>query len=399
MTSNNSSTKVDPRLVGLGLIAGAAVSIAGIAYVGTKRRQFAREGVPPLIDWERVRSVARQITQEEPAVEGWHKTWEEYYARMVDRCYPIITAEMGRDLPSPVDHIEAFTRTEWIDANIANFRELFDHVEALYKRVQTSNGFGTAIMSGLSQLMLSSQLGVLMGYLARRVLGQYDLALLGKEPVSAGKLYFVEPNISGVQTELNLDPDDFRLWIALHETTHAYEFEAYPWVREYFNSLLEDYIGSLGDDILQYGTSLGGLRAMIERARHNRKDGDSWIEVMMSKEQHVIFNKLQAVMSIVEGYSNYIMNSVGERLLPSYATIKERIEERAARRTPAEKLFIRLTGLALKMEQYRLGESFINGIVAERGVATANRIWEGPQMLPTLEELREPKLWLQRLEG
>jgi len=231
------------------------------------------------------------------------------------------------------------------------------------------------------------------------VLGQYDLALLGKEPVSAGKLYFVEPNISGVQTELNLDPDDFRLWIALHETTHAYEFEAYPWVREYFNSLLEDYIGSLGDDILQYGTSLGGLRAMIERARHNRKDGDSWIEVMMSKEQHVIFNKLQAVMSIVEGYSNYIMNSVGERLLPSYATIKERIEERAARRTPAEKLFIRLTGLALKMEQYRLGESFINSIVAERGVATANRIWEGPQMLPTLEELREPKLWLQRLEG
>jgi coenzyme F420 biosynthesis associated uncharacterized protein len=343
--------------------------------------------------------MARQIVKEEPPPAAWHETWEEYYAGMVDRCYPIITAEMGRDLPAPVDQIQAFSRTEWIDANIANFKQLFDHVEALYRRVQPTNSLGTALVGGLSQTMLSSQLGILMGYLARRVLGQYDLALLGKEPVSAGKLYFVEPNISGVQTELGLDPDDFRLWIALHETTHAYEFEAYPWVREYFNSLLEQYISCLGDEILQYGTSLGGFRSMIERARASRKDGDSWIEVMMSPEQRILFSKLQAVMSIVEGYSNYIMNSVGERLLPTYATIKERIDQRAERRSPAEKLFIRITGLALKMEQYRLGESFINSVVAERGVATANRVWEGPEMLPTLEELRNPQAWLARVEG
>ena len=119
---------------------------------------------------------------------------------------------------------------------------------------------------------------------------------------------------------------------------------------------------------------------------------------MMSPEQRVLFNKLQAVMSIVEGYSNYIMNSVGQRLLPTYGTIKERIDQRAARRSPAEQLFIRITGLALKMEQYKLGESFINSIVAERGVATANRIWEGPELIPTLEELRDPKAWLARIE-
>ena len=396
MTRTNN--KVDPRLVGLGLIAGATVGAIGVAYAGTKRKQYAKEGLPPLIDWARVRSVARQIVKEEAPPADWHKTWEEYYAGMVDRCYPIITAEMGRDLPAPVDQIEAFSRTEWIDANITNFKQLFDHVESLYKRVQPTNSLGTALLGGLSQTMLSSQLGILMGYLARRVLGQYDLALLGKEPVSAGKLYFVEPNISGVQTELGLDPDDFRLWIALHETTHAYEFEAYPWVREYFNSLLEQYISCLGDELVQYGTSLGGFRALVDRARASRKEGDSWIEVMMSPEQRTLFSKLQAVMSIVEGYSNYIMNSVGERLLPSYATIKERIDERSARRSPAEKLFIRITGLALKMEQYKLGESFINSVVAQRGVATANRVWEGPELLPTLEELRSPQAWIERVE-
>jgi coenzyme F420 biosynthesis associated uncharacterized protein len=150
--------------------------------------------------------------------------------------------------------------------------------------------------------------------------------------------------------------------------------------------------------MLKYGTSLGGIRSLVDRARAARKEGDSWIEVMMSPEQRVLFAKLQAVMSIVEGYSNYIMNSVGERLLPTYATIKERIEERAARRSTAEKLFIRITGLALKMEQYKMGENFINNVVAERGVGTANRVWEGPEMLPTLEELRDHKAWLRRIE-
>jgi coenzyme F420 biosynthesis associated uncharacterized protein len=343
--------------------------------------------------------IALQIVREEPYEAGWHERWEAYYRDMVARCYPLITAEMGRPLPAPVEKIEAFTRSEWIEANISNFRDLFEHIEGIYKRVQNENSLGTMIMAEASQVFLSSQLGVLLGYLARRVLGQYDLALLGKETVDAGKLYFVEPNIAAVQAELGLDPDDFRLWIALHETTHAYEFEAYPWVREHFNSLLEQYISLLGDDILQAGAGISGLRSMIDRARAGLQDGDSWVEAIMSPEQRVLFNKLQATMSIVEGYSNYIMNTVGERLLPSYEHIKVKIEERAARRSQAEKLFIRITGLALKMEQYKLGESFINAVVNERGIGTANRVWEGPDMIPTLEELRNHKMWLARVEN
>jgi putative hydrolase len=109
-----------------------------------------------------------------------------------------------------------------------------------------------------------------------------------------------------------------------------------------------------------------------------------------------LFSKLQALMSIIEGYSNYIMNAVGERLLPSYHMIKDRIEQRANNRSQIEKLFIKITGLALKMEQYRLGETFINEVVASRGIETANRIWEGPEFLPTLEELRNPQDWIAR---
>jgi coenzyme F420 biosynthesis associated uncharacterized protein len=318
---------------------------------------------------------------------------------MVARCYPVITEEIGRELPVPVDSIQAFTRNEWIDANIANFKLLFEPIEALYNRVQSANSLGAVLMSDLNQVVLSGELGVLLGYLARRVLGQYDLSLLGKEPVTPGRLYFVEPNIAAVQNELGLDADDFRLWIALHETTHAYEFEAYPWVREYFNSLLEEYFTYLSDDMTTFSSGLGGLKSLVDRARANLNNGDSWIEMVMSPEQRTLFYKLQALMSIIEGYSNYIMNAVGERLLPTYGTIKEQFEQRAARRSTAEKLFIRITGLALKMEQYRLGENFISAVVAERGISTANRVWEGPDMLPTLEELRNPAAWINRNFG
>ena len=396
MAQRTNIPTINPRLLGAGLLAGAAL---GAVYAGVKKRQYAKHGAPHLLDWDRAQRIALQVVREEPYEVGWHERWEAYYRDLVERCYPIITAEMGRPLPAPVEKIEAFTRSEWIEANISNFRDLFEHIETVYKRVQDNN-LGTMLLAEASQALLSSQLGVLLGYLARRVLGQYDLALLGKETVDAGKLYFVEPNIAAVQAELGLDPDDFRLWIALHETTHAYEFEAYPWVREHFNSLLEGYIASVGDEIVQAGMGgIGGLRSMVERARASMRDGDSWIEAIMSPAQRALFSKLQATMSIVEGYSNYIMNSVGARLLPSYEYIKVKIEERAARRSQAEKLFIRITGLALKMEQYKLGESFINAIVRERGIEVANRIWEGPDMIPTLEELRNPHAWLERIDA
>jgi len=386
--------KYNPRLLGLGLLAGTAV---GLAWVNTKQRQYARDGVPALLEWDRVRRMARQIVNEQAPPREWHAEWEEYYRGMVVRCYPLITEEMGRPLPAPVDKIDAFTREEWIDANISNFQQLFEPIEAMYRRANSPSNLGTLLMGDISQTLLSTQLGVLLGYLARRVLGQYDIALLGKETVTAGRLYFVEPNIAGVCNELELNADDFRLWIALHETTHAYEFEAYPWVRKHFNDLLEEYFGYLSDDIVTFGSGLSGARSLLDRARTNLTVGDNWIEMVMSPEQRDLFNRLQALMSIIEGYSNYIMNAVGARLLPTYDLIKERIEQRAERRGTIEKLFIRITGLALKMEQYKLGENFINSVAAQHGIQVANRIWEGPEMLPTMDELHSPEAWVARV--
>jgi coenzyme F420 biosynthesis associated uncharacterized protein len=240
----------------------------------------------------------------------------------------------------------------------------------------------------------------MLGYLARRVLGQYDLALLGREPVeAAGKLYYVEPNIRGLERKLELPRDDFRMWLALHETTHAFEFEAYPWVRVHFNSLLERYMGFMRDDAEQLKQGVQGLKKFASRMRNRAGDNGSWIEAFMNDEQHALFNQMQAMMCVVEGYSNHVMNAVGRDLLDNYDEISRKFEERQKQRTQAEQWIAKLTGLDVKMEQYRAGEQFIDEIVRLRGHDTARRVWERAELLPTMEEIRNPETWLQRIEA
>ncbi|HYP21274.1 MAG TPA: zinc-dependent metalloprotease, partial [Chloroflexia bacterium] len=141
----------DPRLLGIGLLAAGAL---GAAWVNKLQKQYEREGAPKLLDWERVRGIAHQIVREEEAAPGWHEAWEDYYREMVSRCYPVITETMGRDLPVPLDKIRAFTRSEWIDANISNFGQLFEHIEAIYHRVQPHQNAGTLVMGEMSQTLL-----------------------------------------------------------------------------------------------------------------------------------------------------------------------------------------------------------------------------------------------------
>src|SRR5207253_7138546 len=141
-----------------------------------------------------------------------------------------------------------------------------------------SNALGLRAFGDVNQLVLSGQMGILLGYLSRRVLGQYDLALLGREPVTTGRLYFVEPNIAQLERKLGLEARDFRLWIALHETTHAYEFEAHGWVREHMNGLLQRYFATLGDDINNLRTDARGVLSFVRRVGQNVGKGGYAVE-------------------------------------------------------------------------------------------------------------------------
>lgn len=392
-------TRLDPRIVAVGLLTGAAVGVwAGRRAQGYRAQSSTDTGT---IDWDRARSVAISMNREAALTEQERQRLDAEYAELVQRTIPLISDFTGTTLPFPLDKVYTFDRVDWIEANIASFQRMFEPIEQLDLFGGSNGQRSGGVLSGVNQKIVSAELGILLGYLARRVLGQYDLALLGREPLSeSGKLYFVQPNIRNIEASLHLPSDQFRLWLALHETTHAFEFEGHPWVRDHMNAMIDEYFGFLTQDVEFLKRGMSSLRAIWERTRNpeDRATG-SWIELVMTPEQRQLFARMQATMAVIEGYSNYIMNAVGRRLMRDYALIAQRFERRQVMRSPSEQLFARLTGLETKLEQYRLGEQFINEIVELAGRDAVERIWEGPEMLPTLDELRDPREWLNRVQS
>jgi coenzyme F420 biosynthesis associated uncharacterized protein len=234
----------------------------------------------------------------------------------------------------------------------------------------------------------NQQIAFLLAFLARKVLGQYDVSLLAAGP-PRGRLHFVEPNILSTAAALRIPRDDFRTFIALHEATHAFEFEAHPWLRPHFARLVADAIEHLA---AESGGLMGRLReAMSGGAGH-------WLERIMTPRQLAAFQRTQALMSLLEGYSNHVMNEAGARLLPNFAELHDRFERRGERRGTIERMILRLTGLDLKMEQYAAGERFVDAVLERRGRDFLNRVWERPEHLPTLDEIRDADRWVARME-
>ncbi len=387
---------LDRRLIAAGLLAGAAVG----AWASGRVREWSTrtaDVAPGLIDWNQVGGIAINMNRGFALTAVERSRLDAYYRDLVRRCTPRVAEYTGIPLPESAERTYAFDRVDWINANIDAFKLMLAPLEALETHPSSRRTVAAALWGGINRTVLSAELGLLLGYLARRVLGQYDLTLLGREPVTAGKLYFVEPNIRMVEQVLRLPPDEFRIWLALHETTHAFEFEGFPWVRSYFNELLERYFAFLREDAEQLRQGLRGIKVLVDRVRTPGGERGSWIEALMTPEQRSLFAKMQALMCIVEGYSNHVMNAVGRQFLPGYEAIAAKFEQRQRQRTVAEQLFARITGLDMKLEQYRLGQRFIDTIVQQRGHDVARRVWESPESLPTMEEIKQPEQWLDRV--
>jgi len=392
---SNSKPNPDLRRLGTILLLGVVAGY-GVRYVASRVGRSAANRPAGLIDWEQARAFALRVSQWEQAGIPDRAARREQYARLVARSEPLIAEYLNVRLPEPVSRIYVVDRREWLEANFASFAVIFAPVEELYERLGARQGGLGAALGQINGKIIGAQMGLLLGFLARRVLGQYDLSLLSPDPEVRGALYFVEPNIARVQGQLGLSDEDFRLWIALHEVTHVFEFEAYPWVRDYFNSLLRQFLGQLTDQLAAMGV---GLPQLIGRLVSQQRAGQHWIERMLTPEQQRIFDQLQALMSLVEGYSNHIMNAIGGQLLPSFHMIEERVQQRQANKPLIEELFNRITGMDLKLAQYKQGEAFVNAVAAARGVAFVNRVWERPEHLPTMAEIREPQRWIARMGG
>jgi coenzyme F420 biosynthesis associated uncharacterized protein len=394
-TRRTGSSWRDDRAWQAGILIGSALGAAA-TVVGRHLERSAREG---LVDWPAVErlAIARLATAPGslPALEL--DAAEADYAAAMGRIVPALSSALGTELPGVVERSGVVDRAGWVRANTASFASLIGKLEAdlLDQVVPVGGGLAKATMALANRWIMSRQLGFLLGFMGQRVLGQYDLALLSAEQ-APGRLLFVEENIRNTARSLGVPIGPFRTWIALHETTHAFEFEAHPWLRPYLASRLERQLTLFSGDARDMGRE--ALRG-LGRALRGEAGGEHWMERLMGEEQRRLFRETQAVMSLLEGFSDYVMDEVGRDLVPDVERIRARFDERRTRRTAFERSMLRLTGMDLKLEQYKKGEQFVRAIAEARGREALNRLWDGPASLPLDGEIEAPQKWIARVLG
>ena len=384
----------DDRVWQAGFLVGSALGVAA-TIVGRRMEQSARRG---LVDWPvaerfavgRLRGAPGALSRTQLAAT------EPLYAETMARIVPRLSEALGTELPGVVGRSGVVDRAGWVRANSAAFAAMIGRIEGalLDQILPPGGGIGQASVALANRWIATRQIGLMLGFMATRVLGQYDLALLSAE-TTPGRLLFVEENIRQVAGSLGVPLSAFRTWIALHETTHAFEFEAHPWLRPYLAERLERQLAA-------FSAGTKGLpREMarrIGRALRGEGDGEHWMERLMSDEQRRLFRETQAVMSLLEGFSDYIMDEVGRDLVPDVERISDRFHaRREQRKSGFERAIMRLTGMDMKLEQYKKGERFVAAIAAAGGPVALERLWAGPDSLPREGEIDAPGRWLARV--
>ena len=294
-------------------------------------------------------------------------------------------------------------RPGWIRANVDGFRVVLDPlVEHL--REQGRVPAPGSVVGSLGSRVTGMQAGLILAYLAGRVLGQYELFLppdpaTPEDSAPAGRLTLVAPNILMVERELDVDPHDFRRWVCLHEETHRTQFTSVSWLRAYVQEQMTDFL--LASD-LDPATIVGRLRSAADAvagAVRGNGHGDSLIEAIQTPRQREVLERLTCVMTLVEGHGDYVMDAVGPQVVPSVAKIRSRFTARRAATGRVEQTLRRILGIDLKMKQYAEGSRFVQTVVREAGMPVFNRVWTSPETLPVRAELADPHLWLDRVGG
>jgi coenzyme F420 biosynthesis associated uncharacterized protein len=292
-------------------------------------------------------------------------------------------------------------RPGWIRANVDGFRVVLDPlVERMQERAGTPGG---SVMTAVGSRVTGMQAGLILAYLAGRVLGQYELFLppdpsLPETTAPAGRLTLVAPNIVMVERELGVDPHDFRRWVCLHEETHRTQFTSVSWLRPYVQQQMTEFL--LASD-LDPASILDRLRSAADAVAGAVRggEGESLIEAIQNPRQREILDRLTAVMTLVEGHGDYVMDAVGPSVVPSVADIRAKFSARRGSAGRLEQVIRRILGIDLKMKQYEQGARFVRAVVGQAGMATFNKVWESPDTLPSGAEIASPGAWLERVGG
>jgi coenzyme F420 biosynthesis associated uncharacterized protein len=342
-----------------------------------------------MVDWSLARQVARLA-----AGSGDEGPPQADVAALCLEMETHVAAYTGLAPGGPVPTPEVVGRGEWAALNLDSLAQLLDPVAArLDRRLEFAGPLAGALKAGAAATV-AAEAGLVIGYIAQRVLGQYEVSLLGGD--APPRLLFVGPNLRKAVRELEVDPISFHRWICAHELTHVFQFQGVDWLRDHLSGMIERYLSTV--EVRIDRGAAGGLPSLPDPAKLVEAFRDGGLAALVqTKEQRALMGSIQATMAVVEGYSEHVMDAIAAEAIPGHEALRAAMDARRRSRSAPARLIERLLGFDLKLRQYELGKSFCDAVAAEGGMDALNRVWESPEALPTEAELEHPLDWLARL--
>jgi coenzyme F420 biosynthesis associated uncharacterized protein len=358
------------------------------------------------VSWDMAERVAVRVAGRDPYQDSYHyAALQPDFEELTAEAEELVTAETGlRPLTGPA-RARVTDRAGWVKANIASFQRLLRPLtDRLAERMPS--GPAVAPLTQVARTVSGVEVGTMLGWMSTRVLGQYDLLLVEEErpttspalapPEDQDIVYYVGPNIIALEKRFGFPPREFRLWLALHEVTHRAQFTGVPWLRPHFLSLVESSLGAVDPDPKRFLTALRRAVDEMRSGKNPLADGGI-VALLAGDEQRAVLQRIQGMMSLLEGHGDITMDRAARDRIPSAERFSRVLHERRGSVRGPGRILQQLIGLEAKLKQYEQGEAFIRAVEEAGGRALLDRVWEGPEALPTLDEIREPGQWRARM--
>jgi coenzyme F420 biosynthesis associated uncharacterized protein len=346
------------------------------------------------IDWALAERVAVRVAGREPFARSYHyDSLEPDFVELTAQAEELVAETTGlRSLAGPA-RARVTDRPGWVRANIASFQRLLRPLLTKFEQ-----RIGPGPMAPITRMAAGAELGVLLGWMATRVLGQYDLLIIEEEdPHDQDLVYYVGPNVLSLEKLFAFPPREFRLWLALHEVTHRAQFTGVPWMREHFLGLVEQSVAAVDPDPARFFAALDRIVDAVRTGTNPLKEG-GLMALVATDEQKAVLDQISGLMSLLEGHGDVTMDRAGEGLIPSGERFGRVLRQRRQSAAGLAKLLQQLVGLEAKINQYEQGERFISAVEQVGGPELLARAWEEPANLPSIGEIREPQQWVERMQ-
>jgi coenzyme F420 biosynthesis associated uncharacterized protein len=306
-----------------------------------------------------------------------------------------VAAYTALALSTPTPPAEVVGRGEWASVNLDTLSHVLDPVaERLDERLSFAGPLAGALRVGASAT-LAAEAGLVMGYMSSRVLGQYDVSLLGAD--TEPRLLFVGPNVASAVRDMEVEAEAFGRWICAHELTHVFQFQGVPWLRSHMSGLLRRYVETL--EVRIDKGAAGGLPSLPDPQKLVEAFREGGLAALVqSPEQRALMDEVQAAMSVIEGYSEHVMDAIAAEFIPGHEELRAAMDRRRRSRSAPQRIIERLLGFDVKLRQYEHGKKWADAVASLAGIQGLNRVWVSPDALPSANELQHPARWLSRTE-